>query len=833
MPQEAKNLEWELEQARSTLGQPVMRSASAWLACAPPGEVERFLEGLSDGALAALPYLFEFWALPHQLPPEGDWKSWVILGGRGAGKTRAGSEWVRAMVEGPTPDARGMARRVALVGETYDQALAVMVKGESGILACSPPDRRPRWVAGERMLIWPNGAEARLYSAHDPEALRGPQFDAAWADEIGCAAVDKGTNQPNKFYDPKSSESAFPHYSTGRRDDLIQAQYLRAVMDYWDAPDRNPVSPVYGGPMLDMDRAHIWAWDARPWPAFPRDMHRWSDGENWQRGHWLSGRIEAAPLDQVVAELCEAAGVTAYDVSELYGLVRGHVSGETESARARLQSLMLAHGFQAVEREGMLRFQPVPQVPDAEIVADETALSDEGEGRITEIRAADVETTGRVRLRYAAGESDYRDSIAEAVFPGDRSAGVSDSDLPMALTGPEAKATAERWLAEARVARDSIKFSLPPSCRALGAGALVALEDGSTWRVDRVEDRGARAIEAVRVEPSVFEPSDAVAEPVSVTEFVPPVPVSPVFMDLPLLTGEEVPHAPHLAVTAEPWPGSVAVYASPAPDGFQLNRMIERGAIAGTLETALGAAMPGLWDRGGPLRVRMASGALSSAELSAVLNGANVAAIGAGDGADWEVIQFAEATLVGSGLWDIGLRLRGQQGSDAVMPPTWPMGSLFVLLDGAAGQVELPSSARGLQRYWRIGPARRPVDDASYVEKALAFQGVGLRPYAPVHLRAKREGADRAVSWIRRTRVDGDSWEGVEVPLGEATEAYLLRVRDGAGVVRREENPTAPSFTYSAAMQAADGVSAPYQIEVAQMSERFGPGPFARIEIND
>ncbi|MCR9068834.1 MAG: terminase family protein [Rhodobacteraceae bacterium] len=161
-----------------------LKSASAWLALQPSQTVEALLEGLSDNALAALPYLFEVWALPHQLPPGGDWLTWVILGGRGAGKTRAGAEWVRAMVEGSTPEAPGRAHRVALVGETYDQALAVMVKGQSGILACSPPDRRPRWVAGERTLIWPNGAEARLYSAHDPEALRGPQFDAAWSDEL-------------------------------------------------------------------------------------------------------------------------------------------------------------------------------------------------------------------------------------------------------------------------------------------------------------------------------------------------------------------------------------------------------------------------------------------------------------------------------------------------------------------------------------------------------------------------------------------------------------------------------------------------------------------------
>ncbi|MFN3936638.1 MAG: DNA-packaging protein [Gemmobacter sp.] len=146
--------------------------------------MDDFLAGLSDHALCALPWLFEFWALPHQLPPEGAWKTWVIMGGRGAGKTRAGAEWVRAEVEGSRPEDPGRSRRVALVGETIDQVREIMVFGDSGILACSPPDRRPVWEAGRRRLVWPNGAVAQVFSAHEPEALRGPQFDAAWVDEL-------------------------------------------------------------------------------------------------------------------------------------------------------------------------------------------------------------------------------------------------------------------------------------------------------------------------------------------------------------------------------------------------------------------------------------------------------------------------------------------------------------------------------------------------------------------------------------------------------------------------------------------------------------------------
>ncbi|MBV2361334.1 terminase family protein [Thalassococcus sp. CAU 1522] len=161
-----------------------LRSGAVWIASGPAARKRKFLDDLSDGERLALPYLFEFWAHDHQLPPDGDWRSWVILGGRGAGKTRAGAEWVRSMVEGARPLDAGRAKRVALVGETLDQVREVMIFGDSGILACSPPDRRPHWVASRRCLVWPNGAEAMAFSAHEPEALRGPQFDAAWVDEL-------------------------------------------------------------------------------------------------------------------------------------------------------------------------------------------------------------------------------------------------------------------------------------------------------------------------------------------------------------------------------------------------------------------------------------------------------------------------------------------------------------------------------------------------------------------------------------------------------------------------------------------------------------------------
>jgi phage terminase large subunit-like protein len=169
----------------STLAKRNEKSLTELLGSASEEEIEGFFAGLSGQTMMALPYLFVFWALPHQLEPDGDWATWVVMGGRGAGKTRAGAEWVRTQVEGAQPFDAGKCSRVALIGETLDQVREVMVFGDSGIMACSPPDRKPEWHAARRALVWPNGAEAWAMSASSPEALRGPQFDCAWADELG------------------------------------------------------------------------------------------------------------------------------------------------------------------------------------------------------------------------------------------------------------------------------------------------------------------------------------------------------------------------------------------------------------------------------------------------------------------------------------------------------------------------------------------------------------------------------------------------------------------------------------------------------------------------
>ena len=135
-------------------------------------------------ALVEAAFRWPVLARPDQLPPPGDWTTWLMLGGRGAGKTRAGAEWVKGLALGAAPFADAPVGRIALVGETLGDVRDVMVEGVSGLLGIHTGRERPRWVASKRQVVWPDGQVAQAFSSEDPESLRGPQFAAAWCDEL-------------------------------------------------------------------------------------------------------------------------------------------------------------------------------------------------------------------------------------------------------------------------------------------------------------------------------------------------------------------------------------------------------------------------------------------------------------------------------------------------------------------------------------------------------------------------------------------------------------------------------------------------------------------------
>jgi hypothetical protein len=652
-----------------------------------------------------------------------------------------------------------------------------------------------------------------------------------WLTEVGCPAVDKGANQPSVFPDAKSSDGGVPYFSNGARDDLIQRRYLEAVLGAFDpafgaSAERNPVSAVYGGRMIAPDAIHLWTWDARPYPAFPAALAVWSDGANWETGHWLTGRFGATPMRELVGAILADAGVDGADCEALREGPDGYLIDRPMAPRAAIDPLALAYAFDAVEDGETLRFRPRGGEPVLELSEDELVLPREG-GPAQLVRAQETELPREISIAFTDGAGDYRRTAVTSRRLAGAAARTAHADLAVVTDDAAAARRADIWLQDLWAGREGATLALPPSRLALAPGDVFAATIGGRRRVLEVREIGdgeGRRIKARTIDPGVFDGT------LGLSRRRPPLPppaLAPVHalaLDLPMLAAEEVATLTRVAAFAQPWPGAVAIWRSIDGGSFERIATAAAPAIMGETLDPLPAGPTSRWDHGNRFRVKLYGGALAAASDLAVLGGANAAALRRADGA-WEVLQFAQADLVAERTYELSRLLRGQAGSEWARGNPMPAGAPFVLLDAL-----LPAVARGLDAVGRpltlrLVAAGRDHGDASAVELLVTPGATALKPLAPVHVRGVREAGGVRIAWIRRTRRDGDGWEAVEPPLGEDSEAYEVDILAGASVVRTLSSAVSQAL-YGAAEEIADFGSpqASLSVRVHQLSSTVGRG---------
>ncbi len=677
----------------------------------------------------------------------------------------------------------------------------------------------------------PGGTESASHTAWVPESK------PIWFTELGCPAVDKGANQPNVFVDPKSSESFLPYFSRGLRDDLIQRRYIQAFHETFDPAHEtfvsanNPVSAVYGGRMVDPSRLYVYTWDARPYPAFPYDLESWADGDNWPLGHWLTGRLAGGSLAAVVAAILDVYGFARYSVSGLTGALDGYVIDRVMSARQALQPLELAFAFDSYEQSGTVRFaHRGRRTPAAVLDLDDLVETKPDVALFQVVRGQETELPSAAKLTFIDGQESYRRGTAEARRATVASERIATADLPIVLSPDRAQSIAERWLHESWAARQRLSLALPPSRMAIEPSDVVTFTaDGGTqrYRITGITDGGYKALDALSVEPSVFEEVKAPQRPPVVSGPDIYGPATAAFLDLPLISGAEDPYAGYVAAFASPWPGGIAFWRSADGLTYRLGAIAATRATMGVTATALRPGPRDRTDHANTLDVVLANGTLTSVDELRLLGGANLIALENADG-QWELLQFRDALLLAPSTYRLSVLLRGQAGTaDAMRDPIAP-GARVVLIDGAvASSLLTPDEAR-LTLAWRYGPKTSPHTDAAYVSATHTYQALGLRPLSPAHVRGSRSSGDLTIGWIRRTRIAGDAWEQVEVPLGEEREAYAVDIMDGATVKRTIET-IVPTANYTAAEQTLD-FGAPQTavtVRVHQLSATYGRGAVA------
>ena len=754
---------------------------------------------LVDGEVNALRFDWPFWARAEQNPPEGDWTTWLLIGGRGSGKTRAGAEWVRSLAEagiGP----------IALVGETMAEAIAVMVKGESGLMRVHPPDERP--TLRGTSLRWPNGVEATILSGSDPDRFRGPRFAAAWCDELGCGAVDKGANQPNIFGDDKSAEGGLPYFSCGLPDPLIQRQVLRAHQAWWGEVANNPVG------MVDRHRIYHWTWDARPYPAFPALTDVWADGANHRTGHWLTGRLGGMASDELAVAIAAAHGV---DLSAEPALpfVGGYALGTATTAREALEPVIAVTGQGLRSRAGGLHLGAARHGLAVVLEPDELA---QGEGPTLSRRRGDpAETPGRLALSYVDRERDYLTGAVTALSRADGP--LAGEAVALVLDGSSARLAAERVLDGRSGQRETLDIELPPAALALEPGDLVeiaGLAEGP-FEIAEIRDGLARRVTARTLAAGTAVATGVDRPMAGGGRFVRSLPVVTI-AHLPPLPADPARSRLVAAGYAAPWPGRLQlVDDTTGATVFELSR---RGLL-GTVTTPLQGGPVAVWGTGQTVEVTLHAGHLASAEPLAVLAGSNRIAVET-DGGSWEVIGFTDAALVSPGLYRLSGLLRGLEGTGPAMGPT-SVGRRVMILDGRVGVVPVEPAWLGETRDFRVYAGSSDVEGTAI---SVGTSPAVALPLPPVHLRARRGASgDIALSWVRCSRADGDGWGAADSPLEHVPERYRLIIFDGATAVRTLDL-SAAAATYASADQATDFGMSPsaFSFTVAQLSPVLGAG---------
>lgn len=722
-------------------------------------------------------------------------------------------------------------------GEGYDWYYRNSEERTAGIRTPITDGEGTPWVFKYKDIHswWSNTHTNRINGEVQAETTQWvPYSKPFFFTELGCPAIDKGANQPNVFFDRKSTQSAVPYFSSGGRDDLIQRRFLEAHYEFWSDLENNPNSDQYNGQMVDVSSIAPWAWDARPFPWFPVNKSTWSDGENWHVGHWLTGRLGGCSLQDLVIIILEEFGCKNYEV-QLDGIVDGYVIPNQSSARAVLEPLLELHNVRVVEKAGTIVFKQTSYADIVHLAPDSLVQEGDAPLKINK-RLNELELPAEAVLSHLSILDEYEETKTKSRRLDGGSERQISLQAPVALSQPTALQLVETRLREDWISRNECRITHSTQQLNISPGDIIKLpeQDNHYWEVMGSEGGLKRnlTLRSIANFPKLSPQITSTGlEEIRVGLFGRP---EVLILDLPLLkSSDRVRDLTHVAIAAKPWAGNYAIFSSPQEDGYKLRAGVEVQANIGRLLKPLSPGAIGLWDKRNIIEVSLPFGSLESSTRTGVLNGSNILAVESKEGGV-EILQFANAELQDNGTWKLSHLLRAQLGSEQEMFLGADVGARVVILDETVVPIEVSEQEIGVQQNWRIGPAAELLTSDAYVSISTVNNSQSKKMLSPVHLRLSQT-VDGSIdfSWVRRGRFDADNWDNAEIPMDAGMEQYILKLADSNGITVREITTQVPEYAYSKDMRITDfnSLETSFYASVAQISDNGRAGSFTKIKI--
>jgi hypothetical protein len=656
--------------------------------------------------------------------------------------------------------------------------------------------------------------------------------------EIGCPNVHRGSNQPWSFVDPKSGDSSLPYFSNGSVDEVSSLLHNEALIEFWSSD-----STVIGSTaLISPQNISVNGWEVRPFPSYPNLSSVWPDTDLYLLGKSMNGRIKSMKVQSIISDICTSRGmdISEIDLSGMSGsgtLIKGFFSEGLVSGRSELESLMSGYNFTAIESGEVLKFK---MLKDSDLITVDSYdfVNDSEVDSFSITKAQSSEKPGGVVVTFIDENNDYnKGSSATSSKDGMNTLKI---DLPIIMGVEQARSLASMVEQSALISSEKIEFPLPMNYYKIEQGDTLEFEISGrpmSVRVEKMSFGDYIQLEGVLTDRSIWEgsfftppPACETCNPMTETTVVYSKPEVAI-MEIPLFSrSEPYHHAPRFAAYQNPFSESIDAYKSMTSGDVKFYGQLRSPTVMGFSTTPLNKGKLWMLDWSETVNVRLSDPAqsLQSLPQDQILSGLNAAAIRGQDGS-WEIIQFTNAELIGAGPeYRLSGLLRGQFGTEVLMPDHHPSNSTFVFLGpDKIGVIELYEQEMYSSIDYKFGTNELPTTSDKYYSLSHTGQATGLLPYAPVHAKKTNiaPAGDTEFTWIRQTRFGPVDFENPS-PVNEESEAYDIEICDTSGSKLREVvDLTTPYYLYTSQQQSDDGGTLDsYIIKVWQKSAIVGRG---------
>ena len=629
-----------------------------------------------------------------------------------------------------------------------------------------------------------------------------PRMKKVWFVEYGFSSVDGCANQPNVFIDINSIDSKFPFFSKGNIDFKAQAIAIEGTLHKWQDSQM-------------VERMFLWAWDARPFPYFPNLLKVWSDGPSWEFSHTIQGKLIFPTLNNVVANILKKAGYTDADFNcnQLTQFVDGFILNDRYTARSAIEILQQTYFFDIFVKEKQIIFQP--KISEIKLNLDQNDLVKVNNSSFSITQTSSSHLPNRIEIIYINRMRNYDLSSTYSELEA-KNKNIKTLFLPLVLNDYYAQSISYILLSHILQTKTKYTFNLPNNLLTLQPNDVIKLTLNNiehTVKISSIDYGKILHVTGTSHANSIYE-----IDSTNFSIYTPPQKIFPgetefTILDLPM-NSEGISIAKN--GIEEGWQGASLYISDQNNENYHFLANLSGNTTCGICTNRLHDGPTNIIDEGNNIVVLLKSGELDNITEEELLNGGNLAKIGD------EIIQFRNSKFISNHKYQLSGLLRGRYNTEHLIN-SHISDETFILLNSLVQSVPMKNDLINMERSYK-GISYGQTDSQKQI---FIYHNNYLKPFSVVRISGHRNiDNDIVITWIRRSRIENNLRDHIDLPIDEETEQYDIEIYRNNKTIRTMNTLNSTSIKYSSEHQIEDfnSLQTTLSVKVYQISAIVGRG---------